>query len=141
MNTKLMVSSNTDMWATPQAFFDKLDSEFHFDLDPCATAENAKCKKFFTAEENGLLQSWKGHVVFCNPPYCRQTGFWVKKAYSEWVNHGVTVVMLLPSRPDVKWFHEFVNGIASEVRFVKGRLKFGDSKNSAPFPSMVVVYR
>ncbi len=141
MNTELMFSSNTDQWPTPQAFFDKLDAEFHFDLDPCASAENAKCQKFFTEEENGLWQSWEGHTVFCNPPYGRRIGEWCRKAYEESQKHGTTVVMLIHARTDTIWFHEWVYHLASDIRFIKGRLKFGDSKNSAPFPSMVVVYR
>lgn len=122
---------------TPQDFFDKLNEEFHFTLDACATPENAKCERFFTKEQDGLAQSWDG-VVWCNPPYCRQTGKWVEKAYNE-SKRGATVVMLIPCRPDVSYFHDFILGKA-EVRFVRGRLKFGGSKNSAPFPSMVVVF-
>lgn len=137
MNTDLMFSSKTDMWETPQDFFDKLNDEFHFTLDACATPENAKCARFYTKEQDSLSQKWDG-VVWCNPPYCRQTGKWVEKAYNE-SKHGVTVVMLIPCRPDVSYFHDFILGKA-EVRFVRGRLKFGRSKNSAPFPSMVVVF-
>ena len=137
MNADVMFSSKTDMWETPQDFFDKLNDEFHFTLDACATPENAKCARFYTKEQNGLAQKWDG-VVWCNPPYCRQTGKWVEKAYNE-SKRGVTVVMLIPCRPDVSYFHDFILGKA-EVRFVRGRLKFGGSKNSAPFPSMVVVF-
>ena len=137
MNTEVMFSSKTDMWATPQEFFDKLNNEFHFTLDVCATPENAKCDKFYTEQDDGLSKPWNG-TVWCNPPYCRQTGKLVKKAYEEGKN-GTTVVMLLPCRPDVSWFHDYILGIA-EIRFVRGRLKFGGSKNSAPFPSMVVVF-
>ena len=137
MNTDLMFSSKTDMWETPQDFFDKLNDEFHFTLDACATSENAKCARFYTKEQDGLAQPWDG-VVWCNPPYCRQTGKWVEKAYNE-SKCGATVVMLIPCRPDVSYFHDFILGKA-EVRFVRGRLKFGGSKNSAPFPSMVVVF-
>ena len=81
-----------------------------------------------------------GHTVWCNPPYCRKTGLWVKKAYEEHQHTGCTVVMLLPSRTDVRWFHDYILGKA-EIRFIKGRLKFGENKNSAPFPSIVVIYR
>lgn len=139
MNTEVMFSSKTDMWATPQDFFDKLNDEFHFTLDAAAIAENAKCDKFFSPEEDGFSQDWKG-TVWCNPPYCRQTGKWVKKAYEESRKNGCTVVMLLPCRPDTAYFHDYILGKA-EIRFIRGRLKFGGSKNSAPFPSMVVVYR
>ncbi len=139
MNTEVMFSSKNEMWTTPQDFFDKLDAEFHFTLDAAATKENAKCPDYFTEEQNGLLQRWSG-TVFCNPPYCRKTGLWVKKAFEEsQVGHCIAV-MLLPCRPDVSWFHDYILGKA-EVRFVRGRLKFGGSKNSAPFPSMVVIFR
>lgn len=138
MNTDVMFSSKTDIWSTPQDFFDKLNDEFHFTLDTAAIPENAKCERFFTPEDDGLSKRWDG-VVWCNPPYCRQTGKWVKKAYEE-SEKGTTVVMLLPCRPDVSWFHDYILGKA-EIRFIRGRLKFGGSKNSAPFPSMVVVFR
>ena len=137
MNTDVMFSSKTEMWATPKDFFDKMNDEFHFTLDAAAIQENAKCDRFFTPEDDGLSQMWDG-VVWCNPPYCRQTGKWVKKAYEE-SKKGATVVMLLPCRPDVSWFHDYIIGKA-EIRFIRGRLKFGGSKNSAPFPSMVVVF-
>lgn len=128
--------STTDQWATPQWFFDELDKEFNFNLDPCANSTNHKCDRYFTKEQNGLEMDWGGCTVYCNPPYGREIGKWVKKA----AESGTTVVMLLPARTDTKWFHEYIYGKA-EVRFIKGRLKFGDSKNSAPFPSMVVIYR
>ena len=135
MISDVMFSSKTDMWATPQDFFDTLDSEFHFSLDVCATPENAKCPVFYTPEQDGLAQKWGG-VCWCNPPYGREIGKWVKKA----AEAGCTVVMLLPARTDTKWFHDLIYGKA-EIRFLRGRLKFGGSKNSAPFPSMVVIFR
>lgn len=138
MNTEVMFSSKTDLWATPQDFFDKLDNEFHFTLDVCATPENAKCEKYYTKKDNGLFQNWDG-VVWCNPPYGRQIGEWVEKAYIEHTR-GATVVMLLPARTDTKWFHDYIYPYA-QIRFVRGRLKFGNSTNSAPFPSMVVIFR
>lgn len=138
MNTKLMFSSATDLWATPQDFFDKLNEEFHFQLDVCATAENAKCEKYYTKDQDGLNMPWIG-ICWCNPPYGREIGRWVKKAFESSVR-GATVVMLLPSRTDTRWFHDYIYGKA-EIRFIKGRLKFGGSKNAAPFPSMVVIYR
>lgn len=113
---------------------------FHFTLDAAASPDNAKCANYFTEEQDGLAQSWKGHTVWCNPPYCRKTGLWVKKAYEEHQRTECTVVMLLPSRTDVRWFHDYILGKA-EIRFIKGRLKFGGNKNSAPFPSIVVIYR
>ena len=135
MRTDVMFSSKTDLWATPQDFFNALDSEFRFETDVCALPENAKCRNYYTPEVDGLKQIWKG-VCWCNPPYGREIGKWVKKA----AESKCTVVMLLPARTDTKWFHEYIYGKA-EVRFIRGRLKFGGSKNSAPFPSMVVVYR
>jgi len=128
--------SKTVEWATPEGLFDELDGEFGFDLDPCATKENAKCKKFYTKEDDGLAQSWKGRKVFMNPPYGRVIGDWVKKAAT---GGAEIVVCLLPARTDTRWFHEYIYGKA-EIRFIKGRVKFGDGKQSAPFPSMIVVF-
>lgn len=139
MNNELMFSSKTDLWSTPWDFFEKLNDEFHFTLDPCSTHENAKCYKHFTIEEDGLLQDWGNEVVFCNPPYGRQIKDWVKKAYDESQKDNTTVVMLIPARTDTIYFHEYIYHKA-EIRFIKGRLKFGDAKNSAPFPSMVVIF-
>ena len=138
MNTKVMFSSKTDLWETPQYLFDKLDSEFYFDADVCALPDNAKCKKYYTPEQDGLSQPWTG-VCWCNPPYGREIGKWVEKAYNS-AKDGALVVMLLPARVDTRWFHDYIYNKA-EVRFIRGRLKFGKSKNSAPFPSMIVVFR
>lgn len=140
MNTKGVFSSQTDEWATPQWLFDELDAEFHFDLDPCATDENHKCAKYYTKADDGLAKNWDGQSVFCNPPYGRQIGKWVRKAYEEAQKPGTTVVLLVPARTDTKWFHEYIYGKA-EIRFIRGRLRFNNSKQSAPFPSMVVVWR
>ena len=139
MNTNLMFSSEDMMWSTPQDFFDKLDEEFNFTLDPCCVPSTAKCDTYFTPEINGLKQSWKGYTVFMNPPYGREISLWLQKAYNESLN-GTTVVCLIPSRTDTKYWHDYCMK-ASEIRFVKGRLKFGDSKNSAPFPSAVVIFK
>lgn len=136
---KVLFSSVSDQWATPQAFYDELNEEFHFTLDPCADEYNHKCNKYFTKEDNGLIQDWGGETVFCNPPYGRQIGDWVSKASSEAKKDDTKVVMLIPARTDTRWFHEYIYHKA-DIRFIKGRLKFGDSKNSAPFPSMVVVF-
>ena len=140
MNTKVMFSSASDDWATPQDFFDELNREFNFTLDPCATSENAKCAQYYTVAENGLKQDWQGEVVFCNPPYGREIKLWVQKCYEESQKPSATVVMLIPARTDTKYFHDFIYNKARDIRFVRGRLRFGDSKNSAPFPSMVVVF-
>ena len=139
MNTELMFSSKTDLWETPQDLFDKLNNEFQFTLDVCATPENAKCDKFYTEEQDGLEHPWKG-TVWCNPPYGRGIGQWVRRALFASVS-GSTVVMLLPARTDTKWFHDYIYKRSNvEIRFIRGRLKFGGSKNSAPFPPMVVVF-
>lgn len=140
MNTDLMFSSEKDDWETPQDFFDALNAEFHFTVDVCANEQNHKCGHYYTKEQDGLSQEWDG-VVWCNPPYGKEVYKWVEKASDSQAN-GATVVMLVAARTDTKWFHDYIyNHENVEVRFVKGRLKFGGSKNAAPFPSMVVVFR
>lgn len=133
-----MYSSATDEWETPQSYFDAVNAEFGLDLDVCATDFNRKCDRYFTKEADGLRQPWAGRC-WMNPPYGKSIGAWVRKAYEESLT-GSLVVCLLPARTDTRWFHDYILGKA-EIRFVKGRLKFGGSKNSAPFPSMLVIYR
>ena len=140
MRTEVMFSSKNEVWATPQDFYDKLNREFGFNLDPCALPENAKCEKFFTPDDDGLKQDWGGYKVFCNPPYGRKLAAWVQKCYTESRKPGTLVVMLIPARTDTAYFHDYIYHKAREIRFIRGRLKFGDSKNAAPFPSMVVVF-
>jgi phage N-6-adenine-methyltransferase len=140
LNTDLMFSSKTGEWSTPQSVFDELDKEFRFTLDPCANDSNHKCVQYFTKKNDGLCQQWEGNIVFVNPPYGREISKWVKKSYLTNLQWGTTVVMLLPARTDTKWFHEYIYNKAKEIRFIKGRLKFGGCKNSAPFPSMVVIF-
>ena len=136
----VMFSSKGGKWSTPHDFFKKLDWRFGpFDLDACATPDNAKCKTFFTEEEDGLKKSWQGHTVFVNPPYGRGIDAWIKKGYEEAQDPDTKVVMLIPARTDTKYWHDYVMK-AEMVFFIKGRLKFGDSENSAPFPSAVVVF-
>lgn len=125
--------------ATPRAFYEELDREFHFDLDPCSTHGNALCALHYTKEEDGLSKNWGGRRVYCNPPYGRELGKWVRKCYEESLKPDTLVVMLVPSRTDTAWFHDYVYGKA-EIRFVRGRLHFNESKQGAPFPSMVLVY-
>ena len=132
--------SKTNNWSTPQDFYDKLHEEFIFTLDPCADKDNYKCKRFFTKEDDGLTQDWSRHTVFMNPPYGREIRHWIKKAYDESLN-GATVVCLVPARTDTSYWHDYVIGGQAEVRFIRGRLKFGDSKNSAPFPSAIVIFK
>ena len=141
MNTDVMFSSATDNWSTPQDFFDKLNDEFHFTLDVCADENNHKCEHYYTKEIDGLSRPWIG-TVWCNPPYGRKIGEWVRRAHFSSHIGSATVVMLLPARTDTRWFHEYIyNKSNTEIRFIKGRLKFGGCKNSAPFPSMVVIFR
>lgn len=134
-----MFSSEYSGYSTPQVLFDELDREFHFDIDVCATADNAKCERYFTPAMDGLKQPWRG-ACFCNPPYGRQVQKWVKKARTE-ADRGATVVCLLPARTDTRWFHEYC--AKAEVRFLRGRVKFErDGKaGPAPFPSMIVVFK
>lgn len=132
-------SSATCEWPTPQWLFDALNREFGFTLDPCSTDENAKCKRHFTLRQNGLLQAWRGEVVFMNPPYGQAISEWMAKAHSASMHEGATVVCLVPSRTDTNWWHRYA--MKHEIRLLKGRLKFGGGKNSAPFPSAVIVMR
>lgn len=136
MDNKVHFSSKTPEWETPQDFFNELNKEFNFILDVCATKENTKCEAYWDKADDGLNQNWndlKGWK-WMNPPYGREIGKWVKKA-----SESNNVVCLLPARTDTKYFHEYIYNKA-EIRFIKGRLKFGGSKNSAPFPSMVVIF-
>lgn len=136
-NLAVHYSSEKVEWETPQAFFDELDLEFGFDLDVCALPENAKCDRFFTPEDDGLSQEWCG-VCWMNPPYGRVIGDWMRKAY-ESSRQGATVVCLVPARTDTRWWHDYA--MKGEIRFIKGRLKFGGAATSAPFPNAVVVFR
>lgn len=133
-----MRSSASDEWTTPRWLFDELDAEFHFTLDAASTHENALCERHYTLEDDALSHSWDGEVVWLNPPYGRAIGKFVKKA-SE-ISGGGCCVALVPARPDTRWWHDHVAGKATEIRFIKGRLRFGDGKNGAPFPSAVVIY-
>lgn len=133
----LLGPGETDIWATPQWLFDALNKEFGFTLDPCSDGTNAKCAKFYTPRENGLLRDWGTETVFMNPPYS-EVDEWMRKAYGAALE-GATVVCLIPARTDTQWWHAYV--MKAEIRFIKGRLKFGDSENSAPFPSAIVVFR
>lgn len=139
VENKAIFSRKSDEWTTPDDIFESLNKEFSFDLDPCSTEENHKCRQYYTKETDGLMHSWGGHRVFCNPPYSK-IDKWVEKAYREGQKDGTLVVLLIPSRTDTKYFHNFIYHRA-EIRFVKGRLKFGDAKYNAPFPCMIVIYR
>lgn len=135
MTRDVYASSRTDLWSTPQKLFDVLNERWHFTTDVCALPENAKCEHYYTPEQDGLKQEWKG-VCWCNPPYGREIGKWVEKA----VKSAATVVMLLPARTDTGWFHDWCLPYG-EITYIRGRLKFGGATNSAPFPSMVVVFK
>lgn len=135
---KILFSSKKMDYETPQALYDELNDEFHFTCDVAADDTNYKHDKYYTVQDDALIQNWEG-VCWCNPPYGRNIGEWVKKAYNE-AKNGVTTVMLIPARTDTKYFHEYIYK-QHEIRFIKGRLKFGNSKNSAPFPSMIVVFK
>ena len=149
---KVLFSSDKNNWETPQALFDALNEKYKFTLDAAASHENHKCKRYFTAKENGLIQDWGGERVFCNPPYGNtETGEWTKKCYEEAQKPGTTVVLLIPARTDRKSFHKYINkkpGVS--VEFLEGRLAFeinGEPMRGkrgeimkAPFPSMIVEF-
>jgi len=130
--------SATVEWPTPQEMFDEYDKEFNFSLDVAATAENAKCDKYYTKEDDGLSQVWDG-VCWCNPPYGREMPKWLIKAIKEtW--RGVTTVCLIPARTNTRWFHDYCLKYG-EVRFIKGRPKFGGADHGLPQPLALVVFR
>jgi site-specific DNA-methyltransferase (adenine-specific) len=137
MNNALLTSKNEN-WETPQWLFDELNAKYSFNLDPCCTAETAKCNKFFAKETNGLNQSWAGHTVFMNPPYGREIGQWMKKAYLEALQPNTLIVCLVPARVDTAWWCDYAT--RGDVYFFQGRLKFGSAKNGAPFPSALVIF-
>lgn len=136
IDKSVFLSSQTVEWPTPQHLFNQLDREFHFTVDVAATPTNTKCERFYTVDDDGVSQDWTGETVWCNPPYGDQLKHWVWKA----AHSAATVVMLVPARTDVKWFHDYVLPLA-EVRFIRGRLKFGDATTPAPFPTMLCVWR
>jgi len=137
MMTSGMTSANRSDWSTPQMLFDALNDKYGpFTLDPCASPENAKCAAFFTEADDGLTQPWSGRV-FMNPPYGRQIARWMQKAWEE-SQKGVRVVCLVPARTDTAWWHEYAQ--RGEIKFIRGRIQFGDSRQNAPFPSAVVVF-
>ena len=139
-HTMQVMSSSEDMtWATPQEWFDYLNLEFGFTLDPCCWPETAKCKRYYTPDTDGLAQSWQDERVFMNPPYGREIGKWMKKAYEEARDSGALVVCFVPARVDTNWWHSYA-AKATEVRFPKGRVK-NPTGIAWPFPVAVVVFR
>ena len=138
---KAQYTSISVEWETPQYLFDELNEEFEFTLDAAASLTNHKCNHFYTKEDNGLAATWQSERVFCNPPYGRDLGRWIDKAFTEvYQRYCPLAVLLLPARTDVEWFHRYVYNKA-EVRFIKGRLHYGGSEHAAPFPSMIVIYK
>lgn len=137
MNREFMFSSRTCEWETPQDLFDSLNAVYGFDVDVCATPQNAKCRKFYTVEQDGLSQEWHG-TCWMNPPYGRGIGAWVRKAYETAESGAGTVVCLLPARTDTAWWHDYC--MKGKIEFIRGRLKFGGCANSAPFPSAIVTF-
>ena len=141
----IMLSTGKDDWETPQDLFDRLNRKYQFTLDPCATPQNTKCQKYFTIQDDGLLQNWKGHTVFCNPPYSKRSKdnpgqeAWIQKAYEESRDPNTTVVMLLPARTDTKAFHKYILPYA-DIEFLPGRVKFVGAKHNAPFPCMIAKF-
>jgi len=138
MVDQALFSTGNGEHETPDDLFQELNREFNFTLDAAANLSNRKCERYYDLLKDGLFQPWTGSV-FCNPPYGRDVGKWVLKGKTE-AAKGALVVMLLPARTDTKWFHDHIDGQA-EIRFIKGRLKFGKAKAGAPFPSMIVIYR
>jgi site-specific DNA-methyltransferase (adenine-specific) len=140
MNSGLLTSTS-DAWTTPLAFFYELRKIYDFEFDAACTKENCLCKKGFYFDQgmDALVEEWpKGPWIFCNPPYGTKIKHFVRKAFQQW-QAGARIVMLIPSRTDTSWFHDYILGKA-RIQFIRGRLRFGDSQNSAPFPSMVVIY-
>jgi len=139
-----LFASDKHDWETPQWLFDLLDEEFDFQIDVCATPENAKCRMFWMKEQDALSRTWDpwgaGFAAWCNPPYGREIKHWVKKAQEESAA-GATVVMLLPARTDTAYYHDYIWPYACEMRFIRGRLKFVGGASAAPFPSVIVVFR
>lgn len=138
-NLKVHFSSKKNDWETPQDLFDKLNEEFLFTRDVCATASNTKCKFYYSPDDNGLTLGWNG-TCWMNPPYGKEIKNWIKKASDE-SEKGCTVVALLPARTDTSYFHDFIYHKSNvEIRFLRGRLKFVGAEHCAPFPSMIVVF-
>lgn len=139
MISKTLFKSSSEEWGTPQALYDELNQRYHFELDPCSTDANHKCDRYFTKQQDGLKQTWGRYRVFCNPPYGRAIGQWVQKCAEHGKEH--LAVMLIPARTDTQWFHKYIyNKPNVHVFFLKGRLRFSNARENAPFPSMVIVF-
>jgi phage N-6-adenine-methyltransferase len=144
MINEALFTSNKEDWETPQDFYDRLNAKYHFEWDLAASDDNAKCSCYFTRDDNSLEQDWEGLSgnLFLNPPYGRELKLWVKKAATTGLKDKQNLVMLIPSRTDTSYWHDYIFNHA-EIKFLRGRLKFevdGVSGDSAPFPSAVVIY-
>lgn len=141
---KGLFTSDKDFWETPPDLFYALNNEFNFTIDVASSKENAKCERYYTIDDDGLSKSWEGERVFCNPPYGRQIKDWVRKAYNE-RNNAELIVLLVPARTDTSWFHDYILYDCYDLRFIRGRIKFElggkPAGSTAPFPSMIVVYK
>jgi len=140
------MSKNSDERTTPDKLFKPLDEEFHFTLDPCSTHENAKCARHYTVEENGLLQSWRDEIVFMNPPYS-DILVWLEKAHYEHWNNNTMTIAILPCDTSTRWFHDYLWNNESHItypriqlRFPKGRFKFGKYTTSPQFATIIAVF-
>jgi site-specific DNA-methyltransferase (adenine-specific) len=146
-----MLTSNNSDWATPKTLFDSLDKEFHFTLDFCATEKSKKCQRFYSKEQDALKQNPKGEVIFCNPPYGREIGKFVKKCFE--LSKTNIIVMLIPARTNTNYWHTYIYDSTKHVfrvpvRFLKGRVKFcglntrGEWIENQPctFPSCIVIF-
>lgn len=129
--------SDVHTWETPIELFLRLDAEFHFTLDVCALPETAKCARYFSPADDGLSQAWEG-VCWMNPPYGRAIVDWMRKAFEE-SQRGCTVVCLVPARTDTEWWHQYA--MRGEIRYLRGRVRFGEATSCAPFPSAIVIFR
>lgn len=139
MLNESLFSSDKDDWETPKYLYNKLNEEFNFTLDPCCTIHTKKCEKYFTIEDDGLIQPWFG-TVFMNPPYGRGISKWMEKAKYECDNNNVTIVCLVPARTDTKWWHNY-SMKSSEIRFLSKRLTFEGANNKATFPAALVIFK
>ena len=126
-NLDIHFSSESNEWETPSDFFNNLNDEFNFTLDPCASNNNYKCDNYYTIKDNGLSKDWSKDVVFMNPPYGREIKYWIEKAYRESLR-GAIVVCLIPARTDTSYWHDYIFPHANDIRFIRGRIKFGKTE-------------
>lgn len=135
MINKALFSSAKEDWETPDELFEQYNRKYNFTLDVCADSKNHKCERYFTKEQDALKQNWDGERCWCNPPYGRTIGDFVKKA----AESKALTVMLIPARTDTKWFHIYIY-MHRPIEFIKGRIRFVGAESTAPFPSMIVIF-